>query len=157
MANTTCPAGSLRYSWRSGDTLVRIATAFGTTVSAMRDINPDIDFTKITAGTDVCIPTRMLTCPDSDLYAIQKGDTLSALAVKYGVTTARMLELNPYVEPTQLAIGQYICVPKTTPSKPTCPEGKCCIEPEPAPDCNMLQGAERLLGHRHGAMRPDAG
>lgn len=46
MANTTCPAGSLRYSWRSGDTLVRIATAFGTTVSAMRDINPDIDFTK---------------------------------------------------------------------------------------------------------------
>lgn len=77
MANTTCPAGSLRYSWRSGDTLVRIATAFGTTVSAMRDINPDVDFTKITAGTDVCIPTRMLTCPDSDLYAIQKGDTLS--------------------------------------------------------------------------------
>ena len=44
MANTTCPAGSLRYSWRSGDTLVRIATAFGTTVSAMRDINPDIDY-----------------------------------------------------------------------------------------------------------------
>lgn len=46
------------------------------------------------------------------------------------------------MEPTQLAIGQYICVPKTTPSKPTCPEGECCIEPEPAPDCNMLRRAQ---------------
>ncbi len=109
---TSCTAGSLRYIWRTGDTLKRVATAFGTTLSAMLETNPDIDFMNIQAGSAVCVPSRLLTCPDSDLYAIQDGDTLTSIAAAYGITAGALMELNPYVEPTQLSIGQYICVPR---------------------------------------------
>ena len=113
----SCPAGSLRYVWRNGDTLARVSAAFGTTISAMIDVNPGINFQAITEGTTVCVPSRQLTCPNSDLYVIQSGDTLSAIAARYGISTLALMELNPYVEPTHLAIGQYICVPKTNPSQ----------------------------------------
>ena len=115
---TACPAGSLRYVWRSGDTLARVSAAFGTTVSAMIDVNPGIQFAAIAEGTAVCVPSRQLTCPDSDLYVIQSGDTLSAIAARYGISTLALMEMNPYVEPTRLSIGQYICVPKKEPAQP---------------------------------------
>ncbi|MBQ3079043.1 MAG: LysM peptidoglycan-binding domain-containing protein [Clostridia bacterium] len=112
LAVNRCPVGSLRYIWRTGDTLTRVAAAFGTTISAMIDTNPNIDFMTVKSGTAVCIPSRILTCPDSDLYAVKAGDTLSQIAARYGITAGALMELNPYVEPTQLTIGQYICVPK---------------------------------------------
>jgi len=134
-----CPAGSLRYIWRSGDTLTRVATVFGTTVSAMIDLNKDIDFMNISEGTQVCIPSRILTCPDSDLYAIRAGDTLSAIAARYGITTAALMELNPYVEPTRLAVGQLICVPK---AQSEAPEGESCPLARDVPDCNSIRNAQ---------------
>lgn len=140
--STVCPAGSLRYIWRSGDTVTAVATAFGTTVSAMIDVNPNVDFSAVRAGAVVCVPSRALTCPDADLYAIQKGDTLYAIARRYGISTAALMELNPYVEPTRLAIGQYICVPRK-PAEEECPSGQCCAEPEPAPDCASNLSAQR--------------
>ena len=140
--NTVCPSGSLRYIWRSGDTVAAVATAFGTTVSAMIDVNPTVDFSSVRAGAVICVPSRALTCPDSDLYAIQKGDTLYAIAQKFGISTAALMELNPYVEPTRLAIGQYICVPRQ-PAQDPCPSGQCCEKPEPAPDCASILNAQR--------------
>lgn len=110
--SVSCPAGTLRYDWRSGDTLKGVATAFGTTVSAMIDANPQVDFMTIADGASVCVPSRALTCPNADLYAIRKGDTLFDIARRYGISTEALMELNPYVEPTQLSIGQYICVPR---------------------------------------------
>jgi LysM repeat protein len=44
-------------------------------------------------------------------YAIVQGDTFSALAKKFGVTTKALLEANPGVEPTKLQVGQKIHVP----------------------------------------------
>lgn len=141
-----CPQGSLRYVWKSGDTLQKVATAFQTTVGAMISVNPDIDFSTIRPDTQICIPTRRLTCPDADLYVIKKGDTLWDIAREYGVSVNTLMELNPYVEPTRLAIGQYICVPKresggeTPPSTP--PSGGCEIVND-VPDCASLRAAER--------------
>ena len=92
-STASCPSGSLRYIWRSGDTLTRVATTFGTTISAMIDTNPAIDFMSISEGTVVCVPSRLLTCPDSNLYAIRSGDTLSAIAARYGITTGALMDL----------------------------------------------------------------
>ncbi len=134
---TTCTPGSLRYIWRTGDTLKRVATAFGTTLSAMLETNPNIDFMNIQAGAVVCVPSRLLTCPDSDLYAIRDGDTLMSIAATYGITAGALMELNPYVEPTQLSIGQYICVPRAqTPNggtTDTVPD----TAPDTAPDTSL--------------------
>ena len=145
-----CPGGSLRYVWRSGDTLRKVATAFGTTVGAMVEANPDIDFMTIRENTQVCIPSRSLTCPDADLYRIKSGDTLWDIARRYGIPVNELIELNPYVEPTKLMIGQYICVPKQQNQPDTQPPAE---EPEPGqpgcliggdvPDCASLRAAEK--------------
>lgn len=138
-----CPSGSLRYVWREGDSLIKVATAFQTTVGALIDVNPDVDFSKIVPDTQICIPSRRLTCPDADLYVIKKGDTLWDIAREYGISTNALMELNPYVEPTRLAIGQYICVPKRPSQGDTPPsEGGCQIAGD-LPDCASLRAAER--------------
>src|SRR6476646_1331573 len=43
-------------------------------------------------------------------YEIQSGDTLDAIAVRFGTTTARLLALNPGVEPTTLHPGERVRV-----------------------------------------------
>jgi len=141
-AAVRCPQGSLRYVWKAGDTLQKVATAFQTTVGAMISVNPDIDFSTVRPDTQICIPTRRLTCPDADLYVIKKGDTLWDLAREYGVSVNTLMDLNPYVEPTRLAIGQYICVPKREPVEPNPPSDTCPFVND-VPDCASLRAAER--------------
>jgi hypothetical protein len=41
-------------------------------------------------------------------YTIRSGDTLEAVAVRYGTTVQRLLALNPGVNPNTLRIGQRI-------------------------------------------------
>jgi len=41
-------------------------------------------------------------------YTIKANDTLSAIAIKNGTTVARLLELNPELDPTALVAGQKI-------------------------------------------------
>lgn len=143
-----CPQGSVRYVWRKGDTLQAVASAFGTTLSAMIEVNPDIDFMNIRENTQICIPTRALTCPDAELYRIQKGDTLWDLARKYGIAVGELIDMNPYVEPTKLMIGQYICVPAKSappaaPENPPEPGQPGCIIGGDVPDCSALRAAEK--------------
>lgn len=138
-----CPEGTLRYAWKEGDTLVKVATAFQTTVGTLIGVNPDIDFSRIVPNTQICIPTRRLTCPDADLYVIKKGDTLWDLAREYGVSVNALMELNPYIEPTRLAVGQYICVPKRQTEEETPPSQNGCAIVNDVPDCSTLRITER--------------
>ena len=46
--------------------------------------------------------------PTARYYRVRPGDTLTAVAVKTGVPVARMLHLNPKLQPTALFIGQRI-------------------------------------------------
>lgn len=50
-------------------------------------------------------------CQGSRLYIIQAGDTVSGIAARFGVTTAQILERNPYIDPQNLVINQPICIP----------------------------------------------
>ena len=43
-------------------------------------------------------------------YLIQSGDTLDAIAARFGTTTAVLLGLNPGVEPTALRPGERVRV-----------------------------------------------
>ena len=48
-------------------------------------------------------------------YTIVRGDTLSALAIKFKTTIAMLLQLNPSItNPNRIYIGQKILVPVTT-------------------------------------------
>ena len=43
-------------------------------------------------------------------YTIQSGDTLGSIAAKTGTTVARLMQLNPGIDPTALRVGQPIRV-----------------------------------------------
>ncbi len=76
------------------------------------------------------LPVVQATTP----YTIQKGDTISAVAYKYGMRWQDVVAVNPGISPTQLRVGQVIqlpgtvdtgnvrYVPVTTKAKPTPPK-----------------------------------
>jgi LysM repeat protein len=43
-------------------------------------------------------------------YTIQSGDTLASIATKTGTTVARLMQLNPGIDPAALQVGQTIRV-----------------------------------------------
>ncbi len=43
-------------------------------------------------------------------YTIQSGDTLASIAAKTGTSVARLVQLNPGIDPTTLSVGQKIRV-----------------------------------------------
>ena len=43
-------------------------------------------------------------------YTVQSGDTLGSIAGKTGTSVARLMQLNPGIDPTALRIGQTIRV-----------------------------------------------
>ena len=49
--------------------------------------------------------------PEEGIYRIQSGDTLSAIAKRFGVSLNQLLAANPTVNPRALQIGQKIVIP----------------------------------------------
>lgn len=47
----------------------------------------------------------------TDLYVVRPGDTLAEIASRYGTTTRELMQLNPYVQPYSLDIGERLRVP----------------------------------------------
>jgi len=62
-------------------------------------------------------------CPDSRLYIIQSGDSIASIAARFGVTSARILERNPYIDPENLIVNQPICIPDSDSCINCCPAG----------------------------------
>ena len=62
-------------------------------------------------------------CQGNRLYVIQTGDTISSIAARFGVSSAQILELNPYIEPERLVVNQPICIPEGETCRNCCPSG----------------------------------
>ena len=120
-----CPGGTL-YTIRAGDTLFILAQRFGTTVGAIIAANPGIDPNFLQIGQVICIPgavTPPVPCPGGTLYTIRAGDTLFALAQRFGTTVQAIIAANPGIDPLRLQIGQVICIPRVAPPPVPCPGG----------------------------------
>ncbi|MFO7296212.1 MAG: LysM domain-containing protein, partial [Clostridia bacterium] len=51
-----CPAGTMPYIIRAGDTFFSLARRFGTTVDAIMAANPGVDPNRLQIGQRICIP-----------------------------------------------------------------------------------------------------
>jgi len=86
------------------------------TFPAILDITPaptiDIDATA-TAYASVSRSTPVITA----LYVVQAGDTLSAIAERFGVTVDELVAANNLTDPNVLQVGQTLVIPSllTTP------------------------------------------
>ncbi len=51
------------------------------------------------------------SCPGGTLYVIRAGDTLGAIAGRFGTSVEAIVAANPGIQPLNLQIGQTICIP----------------------------------------------
>lgn len=118
-----CPGGFF-YTIAAGDTLYALAARYGTTIDAIMRANPGLNPNQLFIGQRICIPVRRPAprpvpgiggCRGGFPYVIVAGDTLSAIATRYGTTVAAILRANPGINPNQLFVGQRICIPVRRP------------------------------------------
>jgi len=103
-----CAANHYPYVVQPGDTLYKIANAFGVTVAGIFTANPGINPNNLIIGQVICIPV----CPPNCFpIEIQPGDTIYRLAQIYKVSVRSVLEANPGIDPNSLRVGQRICMP----------------------------------------------
>ncbi|HHU82686.1 MAG TPA: LysM peptidoglycan-binding domain-containing protein [Firmicutes bacterium] len=106
-----CPGGFI-YTIRAGDTFFSLANRFNTTVQAIIDVNPGVDPNRLQIGQQICIPVPPpVECPNGTIYTIRAGDTLFALAQRFGTTVNAIILANPGIDPNSLQIGRRICIP----------------------------------------------
>lgn len=108
-----CPKGTISYRVKPGDTYHALARRFNTTVKAISSANPEVNPNNLRLGELICIPiTRSIaSCPPEHRYIVKAGDTYSKLAQKYGIPAVVIISLNPGADPTNLQVGQIICLP----------------------------------------------
>lgn len=135
-----CPRGQTRYAWRTTDTLESVASRYGVLPDAIREANPGVVFTRLNFGDEICIPLSRSVCPNGRLYEIRRGDTFTSIAARLGVPVYMISDMNPYVDPTMLQIGQMICVPESRPETPVAPPGTPPAYPGPGNGAPPPQG-----------------
>ena len=104
--SVVCPLGTLPYNINPNDTILSIAMRFGTSVEAILRANPDINPYNLQPGQRICIAQKFREppmCPTRNFYVVRRGDTIGAIARSFNVTTSDILQLNPDINPRNLA------------------------------------------------------
>ena len=136
--NPTTNTNTKTYSVKSGDTLSRIARMYNTTVSELKALNnlrSDLILIgqnlKVNSATEVSKETPSKPAPapstplpsSSETYTVKSGDTLTHVAVRYGMSVSELKTLNN-LRSDLIIVGQTLKVkeksttPAPTPSTP---------------------------------------
>ena len=106
--------GYLSYVVKSGDTLYAIASRYGTTVDAIKSLN-NLTSNTLSVGQVLKIPSSNNGGSTENYvsYVVKSGDTLYAIASRYGTTVDAIKNFNNLTSNT-LSIGQVLNIPTTT-------------------------------------------
>jgi LysM repeat protein len=102
-------ASAQRRTWtvRAGEALGVIAARFGVSVSELREWNA-LDGDLIRIGQELVISGEAR--PASPEHVVAEGETLSGIAVRFGVTVEDLLSWNEGLEPDSVRVGQRLVV-----------------------------------------------
>ncbi|HOM01926.1 MAG TPA: LysM peptidoglycan-binding domain-containing protein [Acetivibrio sp.] len=109
-----CPAGSVPYTIRAGDTLAAIARTYGTTVQNIINANPGIDPYYLRVGQEICVPLTVQiypSCPTTNYYVVMPEDTIDSIAAYFNITPQQLLYSNYGIDPNDLYVDQILCIP----------------------------------------------
>jgi len=114
ITGTQCPAGSVPYIVRERDTLGKIAFFYSTTVHDIVRANPGINPNVLQVGQQICVPMKVQmypSCPTTNYYVVQKGDTMDSIASIFNITPQQLLYSNYGIKPEALYPEQLLCIP----------------------------------------------
>lgn len=147
---------TIKYKVQKGDSLGKIAKRHNTTVSQIKALNnlkndtirigqtltleksgKAVSETKASAKTEA---QKSEVAGNFEVYKVQKGDTLGAIARKNKVSLSQIEKLNPSINPKRLKIGQLVKIkaaaevkeqpkPQATPEQPKVEEPKQQVQP----------------------------
>ncbi|WP_406293283.1 LysM peptidoglycan-binding domain-containing protein [Embleya sp. NBC_00888] len=102
-----------RYTVQSGDTLTAISEMFGATVGQLVEWNkiPNPDLIQI--GQKLIVNES--DTPHDTFYTVKPGDTLTAIARKYGTNVEQLVTWNGIPNPDLINVGQRLIVAKSVP------------------------------------------
>jgi|GEM_PF-367852 len=108
---------------RPGETLSSIARMYGVSVQAIINANGLSNPNLIYVGQRLRIPGGGPPAGGSGcvVYTVKRGDTLAAIAWRYGVTVSAIVAANDLRNPNVIYIGQRLCIPAIAPPQPCQP------------------------------------
>ena len=115
-------SGPVVHIVQAGDNLFRISLRYGTTVKAIMVAN-HLTSTIIHVGQRLVIPgSWMPPSRPKFFYIVRRGDTLYAIARRFGTTVAAVARLNGLVNPSLIYVGQRLKIPgrRPVPRPPRC-------------------------------------
>ncbi len=112
-----------RYTVVAGDTLSAIAARFGTTAATLASANHLPNPNLIMVGEVLAVPPGAPSRPATGTgltgrYTVVAGDTLSAIAARFGTTAATLASANHLPNPNLIMVGEVLAVPPGAPSRP---------------------------------------
>lgn len=93
-----------------GETLSDIAAEHGTTVREIVEANDITDPNLIRAGQELTIPGGSGGSGASTTYVVEKGDTLGAIARKFGTSVRALVEANAITNPNLIRAGKTLTI-----------------------------------------------
>jgi len=129
-ATPSATAGPKYHTVELGDTLAKIARAYGVTSAAIVEANSLASADLIYVGQRLLIPEAggtssksgtPIPLPTPTIHVVQPGDTLSVIAKRYGTTVDRLVEINGLGSPDKLRVGMRLLIPGPGGTVPTYP------------------------------------
>lgn len=93
----------------AGDSLESIANKYGVTLSELAAANPQL--LKIGDKLTVPVPVEVASKPAKQTYTVRPGDTLYAIAIKFGTTVPALAAENGIQNPNIIQAGQVLTIP----------------------------------------------
>jgi LysM repeat protein len=108
---------------RWGETLASIAARYGVTVAAIVQTNHLANPNYIYVGQVLTIPGRAPAAVPAAgaTYVVQWGDSLAAIAARFGVTVQALMAANGLSNPNFIYAGQVLKIPGGAPAAPPAP------------------------------------
>jgi N-acetylmuramoyl-L-alanine amidase len=105
-------ASTAGYTVQRGETLSHIAARHGTTVSALAHANGISNPHRILAGQRLTLPgSGGAASTAGAVHVVQRGETLSGIAVRYGLRTGDVASANGITNTHRIFIGQRLRLP----------------------------------------------
>ncbi|MDH7484656.1 MAG: LysM peptidoglycan-binding domain-containing protein [Anaerolineae bacterium] len=109
-AATEAPAVTVHVVQR-GETLYSIAVRYGVPMQDIMAANGITNPDRIRAGQELRIPGVVQPTPTPRTHVVQRGETLLAIALRYGVTMQELQAANGISDPDLIKVGQVLIIP----------------------------------------------